>query len=115
MLQNFAQLSGAQQVVLSLLIRTPVVKGNYSVQVYTWNTVYGAQIDTGSVVVAINDTFGVSKLFVVHPLRSTAKVLAGDSGPLELTFFLNYVLPRTNATTSGKITVGNIYMKNVDV
>ncbi len=52
--------------------------------------------------VVLNSTYGTINMLSINAITANAKVEVGKTGPLELTFFLNYQLPQTNVLTEGK-------------
>jgi hypothetical protein len=62
-------------------------------------------MDSGSVNITLNNTYGIISMLSVNAITANIKVPAGKTGPLEMTFFLNYQLPQTNVLTSGSIYV----------
>eukprot|EP00825_Cyclidium_porcatum_P041590 TRINITY_DN5492_c0_g1_i2.p1 TRINITY_DN5492_c0_g1~~TRINITY_DN5492_c0_g1_i2.p1 ORF type:complete len:381 (+),score=57.67 TRINITY_DN5492_c0_g1_i2:927-2069(+) len=105
LIENFAYINSYKQLIVTLDVISPEDAGNYSVDVYTYNTSKSAMIDYQEVSVEINKTYGVNKRWYIHAIRSPVKLGAGDSGPLEILLFLKNQLPQTNVGTMGKIRI----------
>ena len=50
----------------------------------------------------INSTYGTSEVWRAHPMNSPITLKAGQTGPIELTFFLSQMIP----SGTGRIRVG---------
>lgn len=97
---NFESASVSNQIVMSLLVGTPNTPGDYTVETITGN--YNGVVDKMTSVVNLNSTYGTIDMLSINAITANAKVEVGKTGPLELTFFLNYQLPQTNVLTEGK-------------
>lgn len=53
--------------------------------------------------VFLNATYGDYDMLSINAITANSPVAVGCTGPLELTFFLNYQLPQTNVLTLGKM------------
>lgn len=53
----------------------------------------------------INETFGSDKVWRAHPINRPVRLRAGQTGPLEITFFLKNMLPQTFGGIYGKLRV----------
>ena len=58
-------------------------------------------MDELDLVVSLNETYGALDMLSMNAITANAKVPVDGTGPLELTFFLNYELPQTNVLTDG--------------
>jgi hypothetical protein len=54
--------------------------------------------------IQLNSTIGSIDMLSINAIQAGVKVPAGGTGPLEMTFFLNYNLYQTNVLTNGTIT-----------
>lgn len=48
-----------------------------------------ADIDKADFDVVVNDTYGVNTIWRAHPINAPITLKAGETGALEITFFLN--------------------------
>lgn len=103
-ISNFVSASITSQLVFNVYVGTPVTIGTYDVQIITSNP--SGVLDSATVSVSLNETYGSLNMLSINAITSNAKVAVGATGPLELTFFLNYELPQTNVLTNG-----NLYLK----
>ena len=71
------------------LVRTPFVEGNYSIAIYTFNTKKNAFIDYNTVKISINETYGLNEIMRVHSMNPPIRIKAGETGAIEVIFFLN--------------------------
>ena len=86
---NFLSASVSNQLVFSSLVRSPSDTTNpYSVQIETANL--NGVVDTMSKNVTLNDTYGDYEMLSINAIVSQSDVPVSGTGPLELTFFLNY-------------------------
>lgn len=67
-------------------------------------------MDKMTTMINLNATYGTISMLSINAITANAKVAVGKTGPLELTFFLNYLLPQTNVLTEGKF-IMKIYPK----
>ena len=58
-------------------------------------------MDHVQLTVSLNATYGTMDMLSINAITANSKVAVGNTGPLELTFFLNYELPQTNVLTDG--------------
>ena len=105
-ISNFESATVSNQIVLSLVVGTPSISGQYNVDTTTGN--YYGVMDKMTSTVFLNSTYGTISMLSIDAITANAKVAVGKTGPLEMTFFLNYELPQTNVLTEGKFIV-NIY------
>lgn len=98
-INNFVSASTTNQLVFNVYVGTPLTIGNYDVFVTTYNP--NGVLDTATLSVSLNETYGSLDMLSINAITSNAKVAVGHTGPLELTFFLNYELPQTNVLTTG--------------
>lgn len=59
---------------------TPLTIGNYDVYIYTSNP-YGV-LDSATVSVSLNETYGSLDMLSINAITSNAKVAVGKTGPL---------------------------------
>ena len=86
---NFVSASVSNQLVFSTLVRSPSITTNpYAVQIETANS--DGIVDTMSKNVTLNDTYGDYEMLSINAIVSQSDVPVSGTGPLELTFFLNY-------------------------
>jgi len=76
-------------LTISALVRTPFVEGNYSIAIYTFNTQKNAYIDYNTVKISINETYGLNEIMRVHSMNPPIRIKAGETGAIEVIFFLN--------------------------
>lgn len=98
-INNFVSASITNQLVFNIYVGTPLAIGNYDVFISTSNP--SGVLDSATVSVTLNETYGSLDMLSINAITSNAKVAVGKTGPLELTFFLNYELPQTNVLTAG--------------
>jgi hypothetical protein len=97
---NFLSASVSNQLAFSFTVRSPNVTGTYTVQVQTANI--NGTLDRMSTTVNLNGTYGDYSMLSINAIVAQSNVPVSGTGPLELTFFLNYLLPQTNVLTYGK-------------
>jgi hypothetical protein len=100
---NFLSASVSNQLVFSILVRSPVTPGTYTVSITTANI--NGTVDSMSTTVYLNGTYGDYSMLSIDAIVAQSNVPVSGTGPLELTFFLNYPLPQTNVLTYGKFIV----------
>lgn len=61
-------------------------------------------MDRSTNYVLLNSTIGTIDMLSINAIEAGVKVPAGGTGPLEMTFFLNYNLYQTNVLTNGTLT-----------
>lgn len=96
-ISNFESATVSNQIVMILLVGTPDIPGEYNVETTTGN--YFGVMDKMTTKVILNSTYGTIDMLSINAITANAKVDVGKTGPLELTFFLNYQLPQTNVLT----------------
>lgn len=98
-INNFVAASITNQLVFNVYVGTPLTIGSYDVNIITANP--NGVLDEATLSVSLNETYGSLDMLSINAITSNAKVAVGKTGPLELTFFLNYNLPQTNVLTTG--------------
>lgn len=96
-ISNFESASVSNQIVLSIMVFSPSTLGEYTVETITGNS--NGVMDKMTSKVVLNSTYGTVDMLSINAIMANAKVEVGKTGPLELTFFLNYLLPQTNVLT----------------
>lgn len=100
---NFLSASVSNQLVFSITVRSPATPGTYNVGIRTANI--NGTVDSMSTTVFLNGTHGDYSMLSINAITAQSDVPVSGTGPLELTFFLNYELPQTNVLTFGKFVV----------
>lgn len=100
---NFLSASSTTQILLQVKLFTPVTPTSYNIDIATLNAM--GVMDSTTLSITLNNTYGTVNMLSVNAITAGVKVPAGMTGPLEMTFFLNYQLPQTNVLTSGTIYV----------
>jgi hypothetical protein len=85
------------------MVRSPSSPGTYPVSIQTANI--NGTLDSMSTTVYLNATYGDYSMLSIDAIVAQSNVPVSGTGPLELTFFLNYQLPQTNVLTYGKFIV----------
>lgn len=98
-INNFLSASVTNQLVFNIFVGTPNAIGNYDVNVITANA--NGTMDSINMIMTLNETYGTLDMLSINAITANAKVPVAGTGPLELTFFLNYELPQTNVLTDG--------------
>ncbi|KAL4505213.1 hypothetical protein ABPG72_016280 [Tetrahymena utriculariae] len=106
---NFSDVSPDTQVIINVVLQTPPSQGSYPISVQTLNS-QGQIVDQAQLNGVTNSTYGSAAQFTAHALINAVKLKAGQSGPLESTFFLKHNLPATNYKSVGKVVI-NIFPK----
>lgn len=99
---NFLAAPRSLQQSMSINLTTPMnvpTAPGYEIEITTWN--YKGLMDRSLNYVQLNSTIGTINMLSIDAVEAGIKVPAGGTGPLELTFFLNYNLYQTNVLTSG--------------
>jgi len=99
-ISNFESASVASQLVFNTYVGSPDAVGTYPVEVSTGNS--NGIMDKFTVNAVLNATYGTLDMLSINAITGNSKVPVGKTGPLEMTFFLNYLLPQTNVLTEGK-------------
>ena len=97
---GFLSASVSNQLVFSTMLRSPGTANTYSVAITT-NNINGT-VDSMTSTVVLNATYGDYDMLSIGAVVASSDVPVSGTGPLELTFFLNYELPQTNVLTEGK-------------
>lgn len=97
---NFVSASVSNQLVFSIMVRSPNALGVYNVFIQTANS--KGTLDSMTANVTLNSTYGDYQMLSINAIVAQSNVPVSGTGPLELTFFLNYDLPQTNVLTYGK-------------
>lgn len=100
---SFLSASSTTQILLQVKVTTPVTPTSYGIDISTFNSM--GIMDSASLSITLNNTYGTINMLSVNAITAGVKVPAGQTGPLEMTFFLNYQLPQTNVLTSGSFYV----------
>lgn len=100
---NFKSASVSNQLVFNTLVRSPATPGTSNVLIETKNI--DGTVDTMTTSISINGTYGDYDMLSINAIVAQSDVPVSGTGPLELTYFLNYKLPQTNVLTSGKFIV----------
>lgn len=82
------------------MVRSPNTLGVYNVLIQTANS--KGTLDSMTANVTLNSTYGDYQMLSINAIVAQSNVPVSGTGPLELTFFLNYDLPQTNVLTYGK-------------
>ena len=98
-INNFVSASVTNQLVFNLYVGTPEAIGTYNVDITTQNL--EGIMDHVVLTVTLNETYGTMDMLSINAITANSKVAVDKTGPLELTFFLNYELPQTNVLTDG--------------
>ncbi|KRW99610.1 hypothetical protein PPERSA_03411 [Pseudocohnilembus persalinus] len=104
-IENFKSLGPEERIVVQIDLESPHLMGDYDVEVSTYNSLENAYIDQNTISVSVNDTYGINERWIVHPIQAPIKLQAGQTGALEMTFFLKNELPQTNVGTTGRFRV----------
>jgi len=83
------------RVELKFDLVTPDVEENYSVTFSTYHSYYNGEIDRGFVSIPISAVYGYMQEFRAHALKDAIRLKAGETGPLEMIYFLKHPLPAT--------------------
>ena len=102
-ISNFLSASVSNQLIFSILVKSPATPGVYDVGIQTSNS--NGILDSMSTTVVLNSTVGDYDMLSINAIVAQSDVPVSGTGPLELTFFLNYELPQTNVLTFGKFVV----------
>jgi len=97
---GFVSASVSNQLVFNIKVRSPSIHNIYSVGIQTANS--NGILDEMTTTVSLNSTEGDYEMLSINAIVAQSNVPVSGTGPLELTFFLNYDLPQTNVLTSGK-------------
>ena len=97
---NFLSASVSNQLVFKIKVRSPSTLGTYNVAIQTANS--NGILDAMTTTVSLNSTEGDYDMLSINAIVAQSNVPVSGTGPLEMTFFLNYDLPQTNVLTSGK-------------
>lgn len=97
---GFQSASVSNQLVFSIKVRSPNIPNTYTVLIQTANS--NGILDSMTATVTLNSTYGDYKMLSINAIVAQSDVPVSGTGPLELTFFLNYELPQTNVLTEGK-------------
>lgn len=100
---NFLSASVSNQLVFSITVRSPGTPGTSTVNIRTANT--NGTVDSMATTVFLNATYGDYSMLSINAFVAPSNVAVSGTGPLELTFFLNYELPQTNVLTYGKFVI----------
>jgi len=100
---NFLSASSTTQILLQVRLSTPNSPTSHNIDISTFNAM--GIMDSTTLSITLNNTYGTVNMLSVNAITANIKVPAGKTGPLEMTFFLNYQLPQTNVLTSGTIYV----------
>ena len=100
---NFLSASSTTQILLQVKLSTPNSPTSHSIDISTLNAM--GVMDSTTLSITLNNTYGTVSMLSVNAITANIKVPAGQTGPLEMTFFLNYQLPQTNVLTSGTVYV----------
>jgi hypothetical protein len=57
-------------------------------EIGTYDSVRERIIDYNTMDITVNDTYGVNEVWRTHPINSPVTLRAGETGPLEIIFFL---------------------------
>jgi hypothetical protein len=85
---NFQSASVSNQLVFSITVRSPATPGTYTVGIRTANI--NGTVDSMSTTVFLNSTYGDYSMLSINAIVAQSDVAVSGTGPLELTFFLNY-------------------------
>jgi hypothetical protein len=77
---NFDSATVSNQIVLSLLVNTPITAGNYNVEIITGND--KGVMDRMTSVISLNSTYGKMDMLSINAVTSGSKVAVGKTGPL---------------------------------
>lgn len=77
---NFESASVSNQIVMSLLVGTPDVPGEYNIETTTGN--YYGVMDKMTTKVILNSTYGTIDMLSINAITANAKVAVGKTGPL---------------------------------
>ena len=97
---GFVSASVSNQLVFNIKVRSPSTPNVYTVGIQTANS--NGILDQMTTTVSLNSTQGDYNMLSIDAIVAQSNVPVSGTGPLELTFFLNYNLPQTNVLTSGK-------------
>lgn len=98
-INGFVSASVSNQLVFSTTVRSPSTPGTYQVLIETANA--NGILDSMTSSVSLNSTEGDYKMLSINAIVARGNVPVSGTGPLELTFFLNYELPQTNVLSKG--------------
>ena len=98
-ISNFLSATVTNQLVFTTYVGTPETVGSYDVDITTANS--DGVMDHVILTVTLNETYGTMDMLSINAITANSKVPVASTGPLELTFFLNYELPQTNVLTDG--------------
>lgn len=96
---NFVSASVSNQLVFNIMVYSPSNPGTYIVNIQSQNI--NGTLDQMTTSVYLNSTYGDYSMLSINAIIAQSNVPVSGTGPLELTFFLNYELPQTNVLTSG--------------
>ncbi len=89
--------------MLCLNLTSPDYVGNQTVQIIT--KIGENIIGKWNGFVHLNETYGSLSLLSFSAVRKQVKLPVDSTGPLELTFFLNYELPESGSLQNGTVSV----------
>ena len=79
-ISNFDSASRSNQIVLSVLVKSPNTAGDYTVEIITGN--FKGVMDRMVSRVNLNTTFGTIDMLSINAITAYAKVAVGKTGPL---------------------------------
>ena len=79
-INNFDSASVSNQIVLSLMVNTPVLAGSYNVEIITGND--KGVMDRMTNVISLNSTYGKMDMLSINAITANSKVAVGKTGPL---------------------------------
>lgn len=85
---GFQSASVSNQLVFRTKVRSPSTPNTYSVLIQTANS--NGVLDSMTGTVTLNSTYGDYKMLSINAIVAQSDVPVSGTGPLELTFFLNY-------------------------
>jgi hypothetical protein len=94
---NFLSASVSTQIVINTYVGSPSLIGSYDVYIETGNEM--GIMDSMTQSISLNSTYGTLNMLSINAITANSKVPVAKTGPLEMTFFLNYKLPQTNVLT----------------
>ncbi|EWS73605.1 hypothetical protein TTHERM_000252299 (macronuclear) [Tetrahymena thermophila SB210] len=103
-IQNFKEIDFTQQIVVKILVQSPLSEGTYPIKIQALNSKQQT-VEQSTVTAITNSTFGSLKRFTANAVRKSFKLQADKAGPLESTFFLKKNLPATNYKSTGKVVI----------
>jgi hypothetical protein len=83
--------------VFYTFVGSPNSATTYPVEVSTGNS--DGVMDKFTLNAVLNSTSGTLDMLSINAITANAKVPVGQTGPLEITLFLNTLLPQTNVLT----------------